>query len=130
MYYVERYVRWCCILNCFMPSSLLVFILFAVLLSLHLHTFLNVFYTYITIIMQGASTSETRWRRRVAAGSSQVPCENVHVLTLKSSANEINARFHCIGDPAIVAGCNYRYIVSGEARMQACGCCILVLLST
>ena len=39
MYYVEKYVRWCCILNCFMPSSLLVFLLFAVLLSLHLHTF-------------------------------------------------------------------------------------------
>ena len=38
MYYVERYVRWGCILNCFMPSSLLVFLLFAVLLSLHLHS--------------------------------------------------------------------------------------------
>ena len=31
--YVERYVRWGCILKCFMPSSLLAF---AVLLSLHL----------------------------------------------------------------------------------------------
>ena len=37
MYYVERYVR------CFMPSSLLVYLLFAVLLSLHLHTFLMFF---------------------------------------------------------------------------------------
>ena len=36
MYYVERYARWGCILNCFIPSSLLVF---AVLLSLHLHAF-------------------------------------------------------------------------------------------
>ena len=42
-YYVERHLRWGCILNCFMPSSLLVFLLFAVLLSLHLHTFLMFF---------------------------------------------------------------------------------------
>ena len=45
MYYAERYVRWGCILNCFMPSSLLVF---AVLLSLHLHTFL-MFFTLVAI---------------------------------------------------------------------------------
>ena len=42
---MERYVRWGCILNCFMPLSLLVFLLFAVLLSLHLHTFVMFFYT-------------------------------------------------------------------------------------
>ena len=35
MYYVERYVRWGCILNCFMPSTLLVFLLFAVPTDLH-----------------------------------------------------------------------------------------------
>ena len=34
-------------LNCFMPSSLLVFLLFAVLLSLHLHTFLMFVYLFV-----------------------------------------------------------------------------------
>ena len=43
MHNEKKYVG-CCILNCIMPSSLLVFILFAVLLSLHLHTY-TVFYT-------------------------------------------------------------------------------------
>ena len=34
--------------NCFMPSSLLVFLLFAVLLSLHMHTFI-LFFTLVLI---------------------------------------------------------------------------------
>ena len=36
--YVERYVRWGCILNCFMPSPLLVFLL---LLFCYLHIILH-----------------------------------------------------------------------------------------
>ena len=40
---VERYVRWGCILNCFMLSSLPCFYAFCWLLSLHLVTFLMFF---------------------------------------------------------------------------------------
>ena len=47
-------VRWDCIPSCFMPSSLLVSLRFAVLLSLHLHT---VFFVFCTCIMSGFSSS-------------------------------------------------------------------------
>ena len=40
IYGIMRKYVGCCILNCFMPSSLLVFLLFAVLLILNLHTVL------------------------------------------------------------------------------------------
>ena len=49
--YVERYVRWGCILNCS------IFLLFAVLLSLHLHTF------YTSLVSTKLSRLKTQQRK-------------------------------------------------------------------
>ena len=46
-HYTYMYVRWCCILNCFMPSSLLAFILLLFCyptISIHFLCFLHLYY--------------------------------------------------------------------------------------
>ena len=88
--YVRERDVGCCILNCFMPSSLLVSLLFEVLLSLHLHTF----YTCLPHFCSGIPDSITATQYTILSSE-------VQSCSLCMHTNEENG----IADEGIVIEC-------------------------